>query len=208
MAPGTAPSSASLISPSSGCPECDDPASYADSEVVIVGAVRRWNFGASGATRAQALRRVATPRTRRSATLASAAGGWARRLEGSRRRRRRDVLWRRGDLMRPLGEGRGEDCPDRCCARDPRWGSHDHLAGCHRGGQGRRVGTAPSSTSMRHADTGNIEFGSPIGHGQPMRCLIESGAARGWFLQVGCAATGRHRRSRTGWPNSGCARSR
>jgi agmatinase len=37
-----------------------------------------------------------------------------------------------------------------------------------------------------HADTGNIEFGSLIGHGQPMRRLIESGAVRGdRFLQVG-----------------------
>lgn len=37
-----------------------------------------------------------------------------------------------------------------------------------------------------HADTGNIEFGSLWGHGQPMRRLIESGAVRGdRFLQVG-----------------------
>jgi len=37
-----------------------------------------------------------------------------------------------------------------------------------------------------HADTGNIEFGSLIGHGQPMRRLIESGAARGdRFFQIG-----------------------
>lgn len=37
-----------------------------------------------------------------------------------------------------------------------------------------------------HADTGDITFGSLIGHGQPMRRLIESGAARGdRFLQVG-----------------------
>ena len=37
-----------------------------------------------------------------------------------------------------------------------------------------------------HADTGNIEFGSLIGHGQPMRRLIESGALRGdRFLQIG-----------------------
>jgi agmatinase len=37
-----------------------------------------------------------------------------------------------------------------------------------------------------HADTGHIEFGSLIGHGQPMRRLIESGAARGdRFLQIG-----------------------
>ena len=37
-----------------------------------------------------------------------------------------------------------------------------------------------------HADTGDIEFGSLLGHGQPMRRLIESGAARGdRFLQIG-----------------------
>jgi agmatinase len=37
-----------------------------------------------------------------------------------------------------------------------------------------------------HADTGDTEFGSLIGHGQPMRRLIESGAVRGdRFLQMG-----------------------
>jgi agmatinase len=37
-----------------------------------------------------------------------------------------------------------------------------------------------------HADTGNMEFGSLWGHGQPMRRLIESGALRGdRFLQIG-----------------------
>jgi agmatinase len=37
-----------------------------------------------------------------------------------------------------------------------------------------------------HADTGHIEFGSLYGHGQPMRRLIESGAVRGdRFLQIG-----------------------
>lgn len=37
-----------------------------------------------------------------------------------------------------------------------------------------------------HADTGEESFGSLIGHGQPMRRLIESGAARGdRFLQIG-----------------------
>ena len=37
-----------------------------------------------------------------------------------------------------------------------------------------------------HADTGNTAFGSLIGHGQPMRRLIESGAVRGdRFLQIG-----------------------
>ena len=37
-----------------------------------------------------------------------------------------------------------------------------------------------------HADTGDITFGSLYGHGQPMRRLIESGAARGdRFVQIG-----------------------
>jgi agmatinase len=37
-----------------------------------------------------------------------------------------------------------------------------------------------------HADTGDQEFGSLYGHGQPMRRLIESGAVRGdRFLQLG-----------------------
>ena len=37
-----------------------------------------------------------------------------------------------------------------------------------------------------HADTGDIEFGSLWGHGQPMRRLIERGAVRGdRFLQIG-----------------------
>jgi agmatinase len=37
-----------------------------------------------------------------------------------------------------------------------------------------------------HADTANIQYGSLIGHGTPMRRLIESGAARGdRFLQIG-----------------------
>lgn len=37
-----------------------------------------------------------------------------------------------------------------------------------------------------HADTGDITFGSLIGHGQPMRRLLESGACRGdRFIQMG-----------------------
>ena len=39
-----------------------------------------------------------------------------------------------------------------------------------------------------HADTGNVEFGSLYGHGLPMRRVIESGAVRGdRFLQIGSA---------------------
>src|SRR5207237_5129843 len=39
---------------------------------------------------------------------------------------------------------------------------------------------------VAHADTGDVQWGSLIGHGLPMRRLIESGACRGdRFLQIG-----------------------
>ena len=60
-----------------------------------------------------------------------------------------------------------------------------------------------------HADTGDTNFGSLYGHGQPMRRLIESGAVRGdRFLQIGLRGTGRNRPHWTGWPSSACARTR
>ena len=61
-----------------------------------------------------------------------------------------------------------------------------------------------------HADTGDIEFGSLWGHGQPMRRLIESGALRGdRFLQVGPARLLAAARDRwTGWPARRCGPTR
>jgi agmatinase len=60
-----------------------------------------------------------------------------------------------------------------------------------------------------HADTGNIEFGSLYGHGQPMRRLIESGALRGdRSSRSGCAATGPVPRRWTGWPSRRCGPTR
>src|SRR5260221_8349100 len=42
-----------------------------------------------------------------------------------------------------------------------------------------------------HADTGDVQWGSLIGHGLPMRRLIESGACRGdRFLQKTIATAG------------------
>ena len=60
-----------------------------------------------------------------------------------------------------------------------------------------------------HADTGDTQFGSLLGHGTPMRRLIESGrpaatASSSW----GCAATGRPRTCWPGWPSGACAASR
>jgi len=55
-------------------------------------------------------------------------------------------------------------------------------------GVARRVGWGRVSVVHfdAHADTANLQFGSLIGHGTPMRRLIESGAVRGdRFLQIG-----------------------
>jgi len=55
-------------------------------------------------------------------------------------------------------------------------------------GVARRTGSGRVSVIHfdAHADTGDVEFGSLYGHGQPMRRLIESGAVRGdRFLQLG-----------------------
>ena len=60
-----------------------------------------------------------------------------------------------------------------------------------------------------HADTGDIEFGSLIGHGQPMRRLIESGAVRGdRFLQIGLRGYWPPRRPWPGWPRRACGPTR
>jgi agmatinase len=55
-------------------------------------------------------------------------------------------------------------------------------------GVARRVGWGRVSVIHfdAHADTGDTQFGSLLGHGTPMRRLIESGATRGdRFLQIG-----------------------
>lgn len=60
-----------------------------------------------------------------------------------------------------------------------------------------------------HADTGNLEYGSLYGHGQPMRRLMSPGRCAGTSsCRSGCVGTGPDRRPWTGWPLRGCARTR
>ena len=56
-----------------------------------------------------------------------------------------------------------------------------------------------------HADTGDVEFGSLWGHGQPMRRLhrVRARCAATGSSRSGCAGTGRRRRRSTGWPVEG-----
>ena len=95
-----------------------------------------------------------------------------------------------GDAERRLRRARGRGREGRRAGAIPvvLGGDHtDHLAGRHRGGARAAAGAGSSIIHFdAHADTGDIEFGSLIGHGQPMRRLIESGAVRGdRFLQIG-----------------------
>jgi agmatinase len=62
---------------------------------------------------------------------------------------------------------------------------------------------------MPSGDTANTQFGALVGHGTPMRRLIESGAARGTgSSRSGCGATGPSPRPSSGWPSRACAATR
>lgn len=173
-----------------GVPACDldDPGTYADAEVVIIGAPF------DGGTSYRSGARFGPQAMRMACYLAH---------DGSR-----PSLALRVDGLKELGVVDGGDVEmfsgdaARSCAdlenvieRVARTGAvplvlgGDHtitwpdVTGVARARGWGRVGVLHFDA---HADTGDIEFGSLIGHGQPMRRLIESGAARGdRFLQIG-----------------------
>jgi agmatinase len=87
-----------------------------------------------------------------------------------------------GDVEMPSGE------TERSIARLEALGGDHTIALPDVTGVARHVGWGRVSVIHfdAHADTGDTQFGSLIGHGTPMRRLIESGAARGdRFLQIG-----------------------
>ena len=173
-----------------GVPRCDhaDPESYADSDVVIVGAPF------DGGTSARPGARFGPKALRESCYLPmdGSRPSLALRTDGLVDLKVRDA----GDVEMFSG-----DAETACAALEAvvqRVASQSVvpliLGGDHTvtwpnvTGVARAVGWGRVSVIHfdAHADTGNIEFGSLIGHGQPMRRLIESGAARGdRFLQVG-----------------------
>ncbi len=173
-----------------GVPECDhaEPDSYADSEVVIIGAPF------DGGTSARPGARFG-PKALREACYLGMDGqrpSLAMRVDGLTDLNVRDA----GDVEMFSG-----DAQTSCTAlesvveRVARAGAVPLILGGDHTvtwpdvtGVARAVGWGRVSVIHfdAHADTGHIEFGSLIGHGQPMRLLIESGAARGdRFLQVG-----------------------
>ena len=173
-----------------GVPRCDlsDPRSYAGADVVIIGAPFDGGTSHRPGTRfgPQAIRTtdyLAHDGSRPSLAL---------RVDGLRDLRVLDA----GDVEMPPGHIEAslaalETAVEQVCRAGAipvvLGGDHSIAYADARGvaavlGQGR--------VSMihfdAHADTGDIEFGSLWGHGQPMRRLIESGALRGdRFLQVG-----------------------
>ena len=140
--------------------DLDDPSSFADADVVIVGAPF------DGGTSYRSGARLGPGAMRSTCYLAhdGSRPSLAMRVDGLKDIRVVDA----GDVEMFSGDA-ARSWPDVTgVARARGWG---------------RVSVIHFDA---HADTGNIEFGSLIGHGQPMRRLIESGAARGdRFLQIG-----------------------
>ena len=175
-----------------GVPSCDwpEPATYADADVVILGAPFDGGTSHRPGTRfgPSVLRGTDyLPHDGSRPHMAMRVDALDRRSDRDGRRRRRG-LQRRGaaQLRRDRGGGR---------VRSPANGAIPLILG------GDHTVTWPDVTGVArhhgvgrisiihfdaHADTGDIDFGSLYGHGQPMRRLIESGAARGdRFLQIG-----------------------
>lgn len=173
-----------------GVPACDleDPASYADADVVILGAP--FDGGTSYRSGARF-----GPGAMRSACYLAHDGSrpsLALRVDGLVDLAVVDA----GDVMMFSGDA-ATSCAalEQAVQRVAESGAMPLvLGGDHTvtwpnvTGVARAVGWGRVSVIHfdAHADTGDIEFGSLIGHGQPMRRLIESGAARGdRFLQIG-----------------------
>lgn len=168
--------------------DLDDPSSYAGADVVIVGAPF------DGGTSARSGARFGPSALRAACYLAhdGSRPSLAMRVDGLRDLRVVDA----GDVELFSGDA-ARSCADleRVIERIAASGAIPLVLG------GDHTITWPDVTGVArargwgrvavlhfdaHADTGDIEFGSLIGHGQPMRRLIESGAARGdRFLQIG-----------------------
>ncbi len=173
-----------------GVPPCDlsDPSTYAGADVVILGAPF------DGGTSHRAGTRFG-PRAIRTTDYLGHDGSrpsLALRVDGLRDLRVLDA----GDVMMPPGHietalaSLQTAVAAVCCAGAiPVVLGGDHsIAYADARGVADVLGAGRVSMIHfdAHADTGDVEFGSLWGHGQPMRRLIECGALRGdRFLQVG-----------------------
>lgn len=173
-----------------GVARCDltEPSSYADADVVIVGAPFDGGTSHRPGTRfgPQAIRTtdyLGQNGSRPSLALRTDGLRDLRVLDAG------DVEMFSGDAERSLTTLRGEVAKVVRAGAIPVILGGDHsIAFPDAGGVADVLGHGRVSMIHfdAHADTGDIEFGSLWGHGQPMRQLIESGALRGdRFLQIG-----------------------
>jgi len=166
----------------------DEPASYADADVVILGAP--FDGGTSHRPGArfgpQAIRQACyLPHDGSRPSLALRVDA----LRDITVRDAGDVEMFSGDAVRSCRDL--EDAVHRVAAAGPVpvvLGGDHTVTWPDATGVARHAGFGRVSVLHfdAHADTGDVAFGSLVGHGQPMRRLIESGAVRGdRFLQVG-----------------------
>ena len=173
-----------------GVPKCDwdDPSTYADADVVILGAP--FDGGASYRSGARfgpnAIRGTDyLPHDGSRPSLALRTDG----LKDLRVYDAGDVEMFNGDVVGALGNLEAAVEKVRAQGVIPVTLGGDHSV-AYPDAKGCANVLGLGNVSMihfdAHADTGDIEFGSLWGHGQPMRRLIESGAVRGdRFLQIG-----------------------
>ena len=173
-----------------GVPPCDldDPATWADAAAVVIGAPF------DGGTSHRAGARFG-PRAIRAACYLGFDGSrpsLALRVDGLRDLGvvdAGDVEMFSGDITRSLPALEAAVATVAAAGKIPVVLGGDHsIALPDVTGVARHVGWGRVSVLHfdAHADTGHSSFGSLVGHGQPMRRLIESGAARGdRFLQIG-----------------------
>lgn len=173
-----------------GVPACtlDDPTSFADADVVIVGAPFDGGTSHRPGTRfgPSAIRQACyLPHDGSRPSLALGVDA----LRDLRVYDAGDVEMFGGDIERSLGALETAVATVSAAGAVPVVLGGDHsIALPDATGVARRYGFGRVSLVHfdAHADTGDIEFGSLHGHGQPMRRLIESGAVRGdRFLQIG-----------------------
>ncbi len=173
-----------------GVPRCnlDDPASFKDADVVIIGAP----YDAGTSYRAGARFGPKMIRTTDYIPHDSSRPHLTLRVDPLQELRVVDA----GDIEMPGVEARAPlDALERAVRTAAESGAIPLVLG------GDHTVTWPDVTGVAqarawgrvsvihfdaHADTGDVQFGSLIGHGLPMRRLIESGACRGdRFLQIG-----------------------
>jgi agmatinase len=173
-----------------GVDPCDlgEPSSYADADVVIVGAPFDGGTSARPGTRFG-------PKAMRQACYIAHDGSrpsLALRVDGLRDLRvydAGDVEMFAGDIERAHRALEDAVAAVAGAGAIPVVLGGDHsIARPDATGVARHIGFGRVSMVHfdAHADTADIDFGSLYGHGQPMRRLIESGAVRGdRFLQIG-----------------------